>query len=92
MSKLQFTEEEFKIPRWRKIVDHAQATVNLFNNVPHKIKKDFRHPFFYIIFESLDKRGNVRPVSYNCFSEDEQANVANKLYEHFGVDIEEVTE
>lgn len=92
MSKIQFTEEEFKIPRWRKIVDHAQATVNLFNNEPYKIKKDFRHPFFYIIFEALDKRGIVRTLSYNCFSESEQENVANKLYEHFGVDVEEVTE
>ncbi|KUK98854.1 MAG: hypothetical protein XE08_0367 [Parcubacteria bacterium 32_520] len=92
MSKINFAKEENQIPRWRKIVDHAQACVNLFNNEPYKIKKDFRHPFFYIIFEALDKRGIVRTLSYNCFSESEQESVAIKLYEHFGVDIEEVTE
>lgn len=89
MSKIDFTEE--RIPRWQKIVDHAQATTNLFNNIPIKVKKDFRHPFFYVIFEARDRKGNQRDLSYSCFSEEEQNKTARKLAEHFNLEIEEIT-
>ena len=88
MSKIDFKEE--RIPKWQKIVDHAQATTNLFNNIPIKVKKDFRHPFFYVIFEAQDRKGNIRELSYSCFSEEEQNKTARKLAEHFEVEIEEI--
>ena len=62
------------------------------NNIPLKVKKDFRCPFFYVIFEAKDKKGYVRPLSYNCFSESEQDKVANRLAEHFDLEIEEITD
>ena len=46
MSRLNLTEHE-NSPRWQKIIDHAQATVNLFSNTPYKIKKEFRDPYHY---------------------------------------------
>jgi hypothetical protein len=88
MSRLNLTEHE-NSPRWQKIIDHAQATVNLFSNTPYKIKKEFRDPHHYIVFVSLDKRGEVRSLSYNCFSRDEMEKVAYKMSEHFDLDIEE---
>jgi hypothetical protein len=90
MSKIDFKEE--RIPRIQKILDHARATINLFNNIPIKVKKDFRHPFFYIVFQSIDRKGNTRELSYNCFSEEEQNKTAHKLAEHFNLEIEEMTD
>ena len=94
MAKIDLSQEaeQIKMPRWQKILEHIQATINLFNNTPYLIKKDFRHPFFFIIFQSIDNRGNTRELTYNCFSEQEQSRTANILAEHFEVEIEEITD
>ena len=52
----------------------------------------FRHPFFYVIFEAQDRKGNTRELSYSCFSEEEQNKTARKLAEHFNLEIEEMVE
>ena len=94
MSKIDLANELVieQIPRWQKVIDHVQATINLFNNTPFKVKKDFRCPYFFVIFEALDKKGNIRTLSYNCFSEEEQNKTANRLAEHFNLDVEEITD
>ena len=94
MAKIDLSKEaeQIKMPRWQKIVDHAQATTNLFNNTPIKVKKEFRDPHHYIVFVSIDRKGNTRELSYNCFSEQEQSRTANILAEHFEVEIEEMTD
>ena len=52
----------------------------------------FRHPFFYVIFEAQDRKGNESNLSYNCFGEEEQNKTAHKLAEHFKLEIEEITD
>lgn len=89
--QINFNEEE-RIPRRQKILDHVIATVNLFNNTPKVVKKDFRHPFFYVVFEAVDKRGYTRELSYNCFTEDMQAKTAVAIAEHYGIGVEEITD
>ncbi len=87
MVRINFNEE--RIPRQQKILDHVIATVNLFNNEPRAVKKEYKDPHYFIVFESYDRRGNIRELAYNCFSEDMQLRTAEAIAEHYGIQIEE---
>lgn len=62
MSKIDFKEE--RIPRMQKILDHARATINLFNNIPQVVKYQFKDEAFFIELEALDKKGTPRKLTY----------------------------
>lgn len=88
MAKINYKEE--KLPKMQRVLDHARATINLYNNIPLRVKYWFENAYF-LDLEMKDRKGNIRNARYIVGTEMEQRTLVDEFCRRYDIEAEEIT-
>jgi len=90
--KLNTTDlQELKTKKSGKIIAHAVATVELYNNTPKAIHYYFDADKLFVDFEVAARNGSTRNLKYFCYNAAELEEVTSTLASKYNIPVIEDT-